>query len=323
MKTRRVCWISLAAPVLLLAGQEVLAQPAANSADGRAVLGRWDLVMRTSWGSYPAWLEVKLSGYRTLVGSYVGEKGSARPVSKIDFKNGSYHFSIPPQWETRTGDQTFTFHVEGEMLKGETTDEQGRPISWTGRRAPALKRTAPPQWGSPIELFNAKDLTGWRPKSANRPSKWKVEDGLLRNTERSIDLVTEKKFTDFQLHAEFRYPPRSNSGIYLRGRYEVQIEDNYGLDPECHLIAGVYGFLTPRVNAARKAGEWQTFDITLVGRVVTIVFNGEPVIERQEIPGITGGGLDSDEAAPGPIMLQGDHGPIDFRKLTLIPALAP
>src|SRR5438309_5207292 len=89
-----------------------------------------------------------------------------------------------------------------------------------------------------------------------------------------------------------RYPKGSNSGIYLRGRYEVQIEDNYGDEPDSHKIGGIYGFLTPSVNAAKRPGEWQTLDIMLVGRVLTIVFNGERIIDRQTIPGITGGALD-------------------------------
>jgi hypothetical protein len=99
----------------------------------------------------------------------------------------------------------------------------------------------------------------------------------------------------------------------------VQIEDNYQQEPECHKVGGIYGFLTPSVNPAKPAGEWQTFDIRLVGRVLTINFNGERIIDRQTIPGITGGALDSDEASPGPILLQGDHGPVEFRKLTLTP----
>jgi hypothetical protein len=124
-----------------------------------------------------------------------------------------------------------------------------------------------------------------------------------------------------RVQAEFRYPRGSNSGLYLRGRYEAQIEDNFGADPDSHRIGGIYGFLAPRVNTARRAGEWQTFDITLVGRRITTVFNGETVIDRQEIPGITGGALDSREGEPGPIMLQGDHGVVEFRKLTLTPAV--
>jgi hypothetical protein len=170
-----------------------------------------------------------------------------------------------------------------------------------------------------VELFNGNDLTGWKPRSASHKNGWLARDGLLVNATPGNDLVTEQRFTDFQLHAEFRYPRRSNSGIYLRGRYEVQIEDNFGEEPDSHKIGSVYGFLTPCVNAAKKPGEWQTLDVTLVGRVVTVVLNGERVIDRQTIPGITGGALDSDEGSPGPILLQGDHGPIDFRKVTLTP----
>jgi hypothetical protein len=142
---------------------------------------------------------------------------------------------------------------------------------------------------------------------------------MLVNATPGNDLVTERQFGDFKLRAEFRYSPRSNSGIYLRGRYEVQIEDNYGEEPDSHKIGGVYGFLTPSLNAAKKAGEWQTLDVILVGRVVTVALNGERVIDRQTIPGITGGALDSYEDAAGPILLQGDHGPIEFRRLMLTP----
>jgi hypothetical protein len=283
------------------------------------ILGRWDMTVQTPDGNYPSWLEVRRSGYRTLVGSFVGQFGSARPIAHVEFENGRLRFSVPPQWEQRKDGLQFVGQMEGDALRGQTTDDKGRHVTWTARRAPSLKRTAPPNWGQPIELFNGKDLTGWRPRSAGVKNGWIVRDGMLVNATPGNDLETEQKFTDFKLHAEFRYPPRSNSGIYLRGRYEVQIEDNYGEEPESHKIGGIYGFLTPSVNAAKKPGEWQSVDVTLVGRVVTVVLNGERVIDRQTIPGITGGALDSDEGAPGPILLQGDHGPIDFRRATLTP----
>jgi hypothetical protein len=283
-------------------------------------LGRWDLVVQSPQGEYPSWLEVRRSGHRALVGTFVGRFGSARPIGQVHVDNGRLHFSIPPQWEDRKDDLVFDGKLEGDLLSGETTDEKGERLTWTARRAPALKRTQPPTWREPIELFNGKDLTGWKPRSEEQKNGWIGRDGLLVNAEPGNDLVTERKFTDFKLHAEFRYTKGSNSGIYLRGRYEVQIEDNYGQEPDSHKIGGVYGFLTPCVNAAKKPDEWQSMDITLVGRVVTVVFNGERVIDRQTIPGITGGALDSDEGAPGPLMLQGDHGPIDFRKVILTPA---
>jgi hypothetical protein len=284
------------------------------------IIGRWDLTVQSPEGEYPSWLEVRRSGHRTLVGSFVGRFGSARPISQVHVENGRFHFSIPPQWEDRKDNLVVNGKIDGDLLSGETTDEKGQRLTWTARRAPDLKRAQPPTWGEPIELFNGKDLSGWKPRSAEQKNGWTVQDGLLVNAKPGNDLVSERKFRDFRLHAEFRYPKGSNSGIYLRGRYEVQIEDNYSQEPDSHKIGGVYGFLTPCLNVAKKPGEWQTMDVTFVGRVVTVVFNGERVIDRQTIPGITGGALDSDEGAPGPIMLQGDHGPIDFRKVTLTPA---
>lgn len=309
-----------ASAVLVLGIATVFARDDEKPAKQRLpILGRWDMTVQTPEGEYPSWLEVRRSGYRTLVGSYVGQFGSARPISRVEFENGRLHFSVPPQWEKHEGDFHFTGQLEDDVLRGQTTDEKGRRVTWTARRAPLLKRTQPPKWGQPIELFNGKDLAGWKPRLPGVKNGWVVQDGLLANATPGNDLVTEQKFTDFHLHAEFRYPQKSNSGIYLRGRYEVQIEDNYGEEPDSHYIGGIYGFLTPSVNAAKKAGEWQSVDVTLIGRVVTVVLNGERIIDRQTIPGITGGALDSDEGAAGPIMLQGDHGPIDFRRVTLTP----
>jgi len=288
--------------------------------DARALIGRWDLTVQGPDGEYPSWLEVKLSGRKTLVGTYVGRFGSARPVSEVKFKDGQMSFSVPPQWEDRTDDQTFSGSFKGDQFGGETTDEKGRRLIWKAERAPSLGRNSTPEWGEPIPLFNGKDLAGWKPQFPNAKNGWVVRDGMLSNETPGNNLVTEKSFDDFKLSAEFRYPKGSNSGIYLRGRYEVQIEDNHGDEPECHKIGGVYGFITPNVNAARPPGEWQTLEVTLVGRLVTIELNGKKVVVEQPIPGITGGALDSREGEPGPILIQGDHGPVEFRKLVLTPA---
>jgi hypothetical protein len=305
--------------LLLLAAASVAVQ-GADRTEPPAVIGRWDITVQDPEGEYPSWLEVRRSGYTTLVGSFVGKTGSVRPISRVEVDDGRIHFTLPPQWEKRKDDLTFDGRLEGDVLRGETKDDQGRSVPWAARRAPSLKRAQPPEWGEPVELFNGKDLAGWKPRSATAKNQWAARDGVLVSPESGTDLLTERTFTDFKLHAEFRYPHGSNSGVYLRGRYEVQIEDNYGEEPESHRIGGVYGFLTPSVNAAKPAGEWQALDVTLVGRVVTVELNGERIIDRQTIPGITGGALDSDEGAPGPILLQGDHGPVDFRHLTLTPA---
>jgi hypothetical protein len=315
-------WRTSAAAMVAVLGMSLSASAQDDSFTKRPtppLVGRWDITVHGSGGDYPSWLEVRESGYRTLVGSFVGRVGSARPISRVDFENVRVGFSVPPQWEKRTDLQHVVGRLDRDLLRGETTDEQGRRVLWEARRAPSLKRTDPPRWGEPLELFNGHDLAGWKPRDASTKNGWIVRDGVLANEEPGNDLVTERKFTDFKLQAEFRYPEGSNSGIYLRGRYEVQIEDNYGHEPDSHEIGGIYGFLTPIKNAAKKSGEWQSLEITLLGRTVTIVLNGEPIIDRQVIPGITGGALDSDEGAPGPIMLQGDHGKVEFRKLVLTP----
>lgn len=308
-----VCGVSL-----LFVADNGAAQP--PKVDANSLLGRWDLTVTGETGTYPAWLEIRRSGYRTLVGSYVGQFGSARPIAEVIFDQGTLRFTVPPQWERRTTNITFEGKFDGTTLKGETTDDNGKRLSWVGQRAPTLVRTAEPTWGEPLELFNGRNLTGWQARHAAVKNGWVVREGVLVNATPGNDLRTNAVFTDFKLHAEFRYPKGSNSGIYLRGRYEVQIEDNFGQAPDCHKVGSVYGFLTPSRNAAKAPGEWQSIDITLIGREVTIIFNGERIIDRQTIPGITGGALDSAEGEPGPVLLQGDHGPVEFRKLTLTPA---
>ncbi len=294
-------------------------QPAAANvaADSSALIGRWDITIDENGKSAPSWLEVKLSGNRALVGHFVGASGSARPVSRVYFDNGKFRFAIPPQWES--GDQDFV--IEGELtgtgIQGTMVTSEGKKFNWKGVKAPYLKRTAAPVWGKPINLFNGKDLTGWTAAGENQ---WEVRNGVLTSPRSGANLISNQKFTDFKLHVEFRYHKGSNSGIYLRGRNEVQIEDSPKVaHPSSVLVSGVYGFLAPSEIAALGPDQWQAYDITLVGRMVTIVANGKTVISNQEIPGITGGALDSNEGEPGPIYIQGDHGPIEFRKIVITP----
>lgn len=279
--------------------------------------GRWDLVVRTPEGDRPSWIEVRRSGRNALVGEYVGIVGSARPVSHFRFENGTLRFAVPPQWEEVTGDITFEGRLEGDGLVG-TMTAGGTTLPWTARRAPTLRRAASPVWNPPLRLFNGRDLAGWRVVGGD--NRWRAENGLLRNTASGGNLVTERTFEDFRLHVEFRYPKDGNSGVYLRGRYEVQVEDTPGPEPTLVGFGAVYGFLKPSLLASHKPGEWQSYDITLVGRHVTIVANGKTIISNAEIPGITGGALDSDEGAPGPIMLQGDHTAVEYRNITIMPA---
>ncbi len=281
------------------------------------IIGRWDLTVRSARGERSAWLEVRHSGVQTLVGQFVGTSGSARPISQVEFNNGELRFTIPPQWERVDGNLVVNGRLDGERLKGTMTLAGGEPVEWTGVRAPSLRRTAAPQWDAPVPLLAPSGLTGWQVMGAN---EWEVSEGVLHNKKSGGNLVTERQFQDFKLHVEFRYPKGSNSGVYLRGRYEVQIADIDGDQTAPGALGAVYGFLAPNQPAALRPGDWQTFDITLIGRLVTVVLNGKSIITDQEIPGITGAALDSKEGEPGPLLLQGDHGPADFRNIIVTPA---
>ena len=279
--------------------------------------GRWDMVIQKEGQELPSWLEIEHSGNHTLVGRFVYAFGSARPIAVVNVTNGKFNFSIPPQWEPGTRNMDFEGELIDGKLKGTMMYTDGKSYPWTAERAPLLKRNGQPVWGKPIQLFNGVDLKGWRALGENQ---WVVEDGVLRSPKSGANLVSEETFTDFKLHVEFRYEKGSNSGVYLRGRYEVQIEDDKGKEPWKGYLGAIYGFLTPSEMAAKEPGEWQTYDITLIGRMVTVVANGKTIISNQEIPGITGGAIDSKEGEPGPILFQGDHGPIDFRNIVITPA---
>jgi hypothetical protein len=315
----RVAFAAVAALQLTTAGYPNLAAQSRAATD--PLLGRWDLVVERGAQKAPSWLEVERSGTATLVGQFVGSGGSARPISKIEFKDGTFRFAIPPQWESNPNDITFEGRLEGDRLAGTMTMGDGQKVTWTGTRAPSLRRAGKPVWGAPVTLFNGTSLDGWQPVG-RRDNQWSAVGGILQNAKSGANLVTTQKFDDFKLHLEFRVPKGANSGVYLRGRYELQIDDAAGLDPSSHHLGGVYGFIAPSENAAKPAGEWQSMDVTLVGRMITYDLNGTNVIFNREIPGITGGAIDSAEAEPGPLLLQGDHGPVDYRNVVLTPAKA-
>jgi len=302
----------------LLVGSSLIAQEPTPPAPPR-VVGQWDLTVTNSEGQHlPSWLYTWWSGDRVLVGRFVGVVGSVRPISRLDFAHDTLKFSLPPQWEPGSGDFQFVGVFAGDSLAGSLTTADGKQFTWSGHRAPSLHRSAPPRWGAPVKLFNGTSTAGWHVTGGE--DQWRAVNGVLTNTKRGGNLVTDRTFGDFKLHAEFKYPPAGNSGVYLRGRYEAQIEDSTGRELSTGGLGAIYGFLIPNQNAAKGANEWQTYDITLVGRRVTVVLNGKTVICEANIPGPTGGALDSYEEKPGPIMLQGDHGPVEYRNLTITPA---
>lgn len=283
-----------------------------------SIEGRWDITITKGAKKVPSWLEINHSGSKRLFGYFVGEGGSARPISKITFQNNRISFQIPPQWEQVDHDLALQAELKDDKLVGSLLTPMGENLPFEAVRAPKLVRQTEPVWSTPIQLFNGKDLSGW--EALGSTNQWVAENGVLKSPKSGSNIRTSQVFTDFKLHVEFKYPKDSNSGIYLRGRYEVQVSDSKGVDPLKDQLSAIYGFLAPLSMEAKEAGEWQTFDITLVGRLVTVVCNGVTVIYKSEIPGITGGAMDSHEGEPGPIMIQGDHGPVEYRNIVLTPA---
>ena len=312
---------NLALLCLALVSSPSMSAPYSRSAKpaNDKIIGRWDVTVQEANGSYPSWFEVTDNAGQ-LAGRFVGRVGSQRPIKTIEFANGKLSFSLPVQYERHKTDLKFEGNLVGGRLQGTTFDPNGATLKWTAVRAATLARKSAPRWGKSTTLFNGSDLTGWKVRDTRRAGTWKVVEGVLESTPRGTDLITDQKFTDFKLHVEFKMVEKGNSGVYLRGRYEVQIEDSFGQEPESHRIGGVYGFITPSSNPARKASEWQSFDITLIGRRVTVLLNDKTIIDNAEIPGITGGALDSDEGLAGPIMLQGDHEKVFYRNIVLTPA---
>jgi hypothetical protein len=313
-------WVALAVLVGMAPGW-------GKAEDAKAYLGRWDLTLKAAGKEYPSWLELKEEGGK-LSAVMVGRWGNARPLPSVELKDGSLTFVSPKEEEGSDHDLVFTgtYRIEyagkapTRELVGTLIGPDGKTWQWTGVRAPKLDRVGEPKWGEPVKLFDGRDLAGWKMNPADGTPRWTVQDGLLVSPGHGPELQSEAKFQDFKLHVEFNCGKDANSGVYLRGRYEVQIETESQDEPPSHHTGGVYGFLPPDPEQPRTPDSWQTFDITLIGRMVTVVQNGKTVIDHREIPGITGGAVDSHEGEPGPIYLQGsEKGHVEFRNIVITP----
>jgi hypothetical protein len=290
-----------------------------DAASAEPFLGRWDLTLKAADQEYPSWLEIQQEDGQ-LKARMVGRWGNARPLPKVEISNGTLTFVSPKEEEDSKSDMVFEGKLVGKTLSGTVNGPDGKTWQWVGERAPALERSGTPKWGKPMQLFNGKDLTGWK-MSKPGPPEWTVQDGSLISPGHGPELISDSKFQDFKLHIEFNCGKDANSGVYLRGRYEMQIETESEAEPPSHHTGGVYGYLAPSPELPRSADVWQTFDITLIGRRVTIVQNGKTIIDNQEIPGITGGAINSHEALPAPIYLQGsEKGHVAFRSIVITPA---
>jgi hypothetical protein len=288
----------------------------------QAYLGRWDVTLNTPQRVHSSWLDVREEQGRVRV-RMVGRWGHARWLPQASIVDGHLRFVSPREEEGRAdSDMVFDAVRVGAELQGTTEGPDGATWSWRAERAPALAAPKARQWGKPVSLFAGKDLSGWIPLDAATAKPWQVADGTLVSPGGGTDLRSVAQFGDFKLHLEFNCAPGANSGVYLRGRYELQIENDVQPEAPNMRTAGIYGYLAPTVAAPRMPGVWQSYDVTLIGRYVTVALNGKVVIDRKEIPGITGGALDSREGADGPLVLQGsEDGQVIYRNIVITPAL--
>lgn len=328
-RLRRFGWILLAAvPLSAWAGPE-------------AFLGRWALNLPGGAG----WLEVEQRpGY--LDANILWYGGSVVPVSNVYVDGDTLLVEQGMRAEHRNEDggeprilnrvRRIEMRPDGEdtlQCTASTPRFDGTGVdreSFTATRIPPIP-PAPDlgqlQFGEPIRLFNDKDLSGWEVTSPGAGNGWSAQDGALANDPASIgrehtsNLRTTDAFEDFRLTMDVNIPSGSNSGVYLRGIYEVQIHDSHGQNPNSHTMGSIYSRIAPTVAAEKPAGEWQTLEMTLCKRHVTVVLNGQTIIDNQPLYGVTGGAMWADESRPGPILLQGDHGPVAYRNIVLTPIL--
>ncbi|MXY69415.1 MAG: DUF1080 domain-containing protein [Acidobacteriia bacterium] len=303
------------------------------------LLGDWSLDLESG---EPAWMSVDEKDGNPLVRMrvYIGPDG---PYSVTEAANGRLKFSLRRRRVAQGSDVFIESAVDvgirngkldGVITRTATDGSVNNRIRFTGKRIPPMPQSPPDlskvRFGLPILLFNGKDLSGWRPHETDKINGWSAQDGMLVNTTPKTDfsatgdhanLRTEAEFEDFLLHIEFLVEGNRNSGIYLRGMYEAQVVDR---DSRMQGIQGpgaIFGRIEPSTNAGKPGGEWQTYDLTLVDRHVTVVLNGVKVIDNQPIIGPTAGAIYTDPSAPGPIYLQGDHTTVRYKSIYLAPVL--
>ncbi len=233
--------------------------------------------------------------------------------------------------------QTYTFERKGDKFEGVSSEpnRDGMGVStlkfkgWRLPPVPPAPDLSKIKYGTPIQLFNGKDLTGWKLINPKQANGFKVVDGVLVNDPVNPEgqrvnfgnLRTEKEFEDFKLTLEVNVPEHSNSGVYLRGMYEIQVVDSYGAELDSHNMGGLYSRVKPTVSAEKKGGEWQSMEMILCDRHVTVILNGTKIIDNQPVYGPTGGAMQADVFKAGPIYLQGDHGKVSYRNIVLTPII--
>jgi len=302
-------------PLSILLATALAAQTPATPATAGDYVGRWNIIITDATDTFVSGgIRIDKTG-AGLSGGLVWRSGSYAPVKSVDVVDGVLRIVRTAATDKQ---DTFEARLEGSVLKGQVTYADGKVHHFEGRKAPLLPSFKTSAAWRTVKLFDGKTLNGWRPRDPKAKNGWAVVNGELAVVEPkgNSDLVSEGTFQDMQLHLEFNVDPKSNSGVYLRGRYEVQILDNPDakMALDTHGCGAVYSRLAPAVDATKPAGEWQTLDIEFIGRQIEVKLNGKTIV-KDVVDGITGGALSPWEGEPGPLMLQGDHGKVRFRNI--------
>ena len=298
----------------------------------------------------PAWLKIGLNESSKFEGKLLWSVGSAKPVEILLTTPNRVEFKRRIRWKPgggktvkvitspfaavlRNGKLELSFEQHLQVDGKVDLESNPESLTLTGKRIPAAPKApdlSSVRYGEPIELFNGKDLSGWTLSRDNKTNGWRSVNGVLTNETPKTDfgaygdygnLVTKQKFSDFRLEIEYNVPKGGNSGIYLRGMYEAQVVDR---DSPMQGIQGpgaIFGRIAPAKNAGHAGGEWNRYVLTLVDRHITVELNGIVVIDNQLLEGCTGGGIQADDSAPGPIFLQGDHTSVRYRNILLHPVI--
>ncbi|MBP5510289.1 MAG: DUF1080 domain-containing protein [Kiritimatiellae bacterium] len=305
-----------------------------NGCPAQPFIGCWALDL----GGGAGWLGVEKKKDGSLASTILWYGGSPVGTASTKVEDGKLvvtrKHGYKQNGKSLTKVETLTFALDGDRLSARsvTLDAEGKQVgqkTFKGKKippVPAAPDLTKVKFGDPIPLLNGKDLAGWvamNPKSYNG---WSVKDGALQNRVAAVrkhgtNLRTERTFEDFNLTTEVMMSKNGNSGIYLRGIYEIQMMDSYGKPLNRHNMGALYGRVCPTVAAEKPAGEWQTVDITLVDRHVTVILNGKKIIDNQPALGCTGGAITADEFVPGPIYLQGDHSDVSYRNMVIRPVI--
>lgn len=319
-----------------------LSTPGIAQVNSELYMGRWSLFLPGGAG----WLNVhKDNGYLDAELLWYG--GSVLPVANVHIAGDGSLVVTRVQNVKRDGPGMRSHQLTHRVVLEPGIDEL-RGVSYMPNRdgmgenitpvkavklpdLPPAPNIADAKMGKPIQLFNGKDLSGWRLINPEHKNGWRVEDGVLINDPKQPandphayhygNLRTDDTFKDFNLKLEVNIPKGSNSGVYLRGLYEIQVVDSYGKDVDSHNMGGLYSRVTPYEAAEKAPGEWQTMDITLYNHHVTVLLNGKKILDNEPVLGVTGGAMTADEFSAGPIYLQGDHGKVLYRNMVLTPIM--